>query len=617
MLDAPRTTKAIETPRRTIDVHTPRWLWWHDAPRPFVVAAFVTAALGFFVRAYRTFATDFPLNDGGLFLVMTRDLQRSHYLLPVTTTYNGAGIPFAYSPFGFYVAGLLNDITRIPLLDVFRLLTLFVTTAVVVALFALAREMLASRVAIIAATVAFALIPRSFVWLLMGGGLTRSFGYLFALLAIRQVYLLYTRRELRLVPLAALFSALTFMSHLETGKWLAISIAVFFLCYGRHWRGVMHSALLAVGTLVLSAPWWGTVIAYHGLAPFLAASGTDVSVFTGKAERTEIWNALKVFGIATNEPYFWLIGSIALLGVLTTTVSALAATNRRNVVLPVLPIWWLAAVVLDNRAAATYTTAPIALLAGIALADVILPALTRAFASSSLEWHETMTPSLRQTLSATTSSIPNNATDTGATYRAVAADRGGERGAWRPSGTKASWRLVAREWPVILVVGAMLGYAVLGALTPRHDVSGDLPSLVSLSPDERAAMIWAGENTPVGSTFFVASGGNAWPTDRIVEWFPALSGRISVNTPQGYEWTPNKGFLGRIFRYNFGVSCAWSDGYCLDRWSIGTGATFEYVFVRADHESDTRCCLLADYLLTDSRYTLIFHNDGAAIYARR
>lgn len=574
----------LEELRRSVEVEggessARSWQWPRLEPLIFPLAIAAATLLGFYVRAVRVFATDFPLNDGGMFYTMTRDLQRNHYLIPSYTSFNHENIPFAYSPFGFYAAGLINSITRLSLVEVFRFLPLLVTTATILAFFRLARTMLASQAAVLAAVVAFALIPRSFIWLLMGGGITRSFGYLFALLALREVYLLYTRGESRFLLPAALYSGLTLLSHLETGRFLAISIAVFFVCYARQWKSVAHSALLAVGAVVVSAPWWLAVMVDLGTQPFRSASQTGVSVFTGKAERTEIWNALKVFGIQTNEPYFWLIGSIALLGVLTTTVSALSASTKRHIVLPVLPLWWLASVVFDNRAAATYMSAAVALLTGIAIAEVILPALNRAFVSSSPTWQE-------------------------------------EHPLKDVREIHPSLRSVLRQWPVLLALGALLAYSTLGVLTTRSNVSGDLPTLVSLTKDERAAMIWMRDHTPPQSDVLVITGVSAWPNDRVVEWLPALAERRSVDTPQGQEWVPDKEFLGRIFRHGQAQACAWQDSYCLDRWTLATGAPFNYVYVRTTRTGDDRCCGIADYLLTDSRYELVFHNGDAAIYEK-
>ena len=39
---------------------------------------------------------------------MTRDLQANGFLIPAVTSYNGGGLPFAYPPLGFYLAGSLQ-----------------------------------------------------------------------------------------------------------------------------------------------------------------------------------------------------------------------------------------------------------------------------------------------------------------------------------------------------------------------------------------------------------------------------------------------------------------------------------------------------------------------------
>ena len=51
---------------------------------------------------------------------VVQELQQNGYRWPTFTSYNGAGIPFAYSPLAFYVTGLASDITRIELIEIFR-----------------------------------------------------------------------------------------------------------------------------------------------------------------------------------------------------------------------------------------------------------------------------------------------------------------------------------------------------------------------------------------------------------------------------------------------------------------------------------------------------------------
>src|SRR5688572_22420328 len=111
----------------------------------------LAVAAGVVVRAVHVLSAPFPLNDGGLFFAMVRDLQRADYLLPPFTSYNAADIPFAYPPLGFYLAGLLEQLTPLDLVDVFRWLPLAATSLTIVACWLLARELLPSRTAVVAA----------------------------------------------------------------------------------------------------------------------------------------------------------------------------------------------------------------------------------------------------------------------------------------------------------------------------------------------------------------------------------------------------------------------------------------------------------------------------------
>jgi hypothetical protein len=350
---------------------------------------------------------------------------------------------------------------------------------------------------------------------------------------------------------------------------------IFFICYGANRTGLIHSVLTGAGTLLIIAPWLITVLSYHGIAPFQAANQTGSSIFTGPVDRQNIRNMIHVFGLGTNEPYFWLLGTFGLLGALIYLVRSLADAAEREITLPALPIWWLVIVLLDNRAANTYTTIPVALCAGVGLADMVLPALNRALGDR---------PSARQI--------------------ALSLDGASEY--------RRAWDTFARHWPAVLVTVLMLWYSTWGALTTSANVSGDLPTLTSLTHDDRAAMQWVSEETPGGSRFLVVSGKGIWPSDSVSEWFPTLSGRISLGTPQGYEWLPDKAFQTKIWKHDQLQACAFSDSNCIDRWSVMTGDDFDYIYVRIGDG----CCGLASNLLSDYRYDLVYNGPGAMIFAR-
>src|SRR4051812_26670534 len=144
-------------------------------------AAIVLAAA---IRTFLVLSRDFPLNDGALFYLMTKELGAHGFQLPVATAYNGAGIPFAYSPLGFYLTAFLHTVGGFDLANLLRVLPLIFSSLCVVAFYLLARELTASRATLVATLCTFAVLPRSFLWLIMGGGLTRSIGFMFAILTL-------------------------------------------------------------------------------------------------------------------------------------------------------------------------------------------------------------------------------------------------------------------------------------------------------------------------------------------------------------------------------------------------------------------------------------------------
>ena len=315
-------------------------------------------------------ATDFPLQDGGLFYTMIRDLQEAGFALPWFTSYNSAGIPFAYPPLGFYLAGLIDVLTPGSLFEVLRFLPLAMSLASLVAFYFLARTMLASEAQANLAMLAFALLPEVFRWLIMGGGLTRSLGLLFAILAIRQAYLLYTDPSTRHVLLTIAFAGCTVLSHPELAYFAAYSIALVYLMYARDRAGLLRSVVVATGTLLVSAPWWAIAIARHGLAAF------QVLVDDGW---TWYWGLIRLLLLqVTAEPFFPVLGVVALLGLL-------ACLRQRQLF---LPLWVLSIFVVQARGPFAKATVPLALLFGIGVTEVLLPFLNGTARVTAERWKQ-------------------------------------------------------------------------------------------------------------------------------------------------------------------------------------------------------------------------------------
>src|SRR5258706_7011628 len=133
-----------------------------NANRSTLLFLFLTILLGFYVRLSNVLQASYPINDGGLFYTMAVDLQANHYILPAITSYNAAGIPFAYPPLAFYLAGLLSDIFGWSLLDMFRILPAIISMAVLPGLYWLPKDPVKSEAQASTAFLFFSLSPCGF-----------------------------------------------------------------------------------------------------------------------------------------------------------------------------------------------------------------------------------------------------------------------------------------------------------------------------------------------------------------------------------------------------------------------------------------------------------------------
>ena len=233
-----------------------------------------TFLFGSIARFFPGMQAGFPLNDGGMFYSMIRDLRSNGFVLPAITSYNHLNIPFAYPPFGFYFAAFLSSAFGFSEIEILRWLPPVVNTLSIFAFYALASNVLESRQRGAVAAIFYALTPGASAWFIMGGGLTRSFGSLFMLLSLWWVYRLFRTGGRTAWILSTVFCSLTVLSHPEVGIHTAAGCILLWLFYGRTWRSAIHALAVGLGTLSLSAPWWGSVLVQHGLAPFLSALNT-------------------------------------------------------------------------------------------------------------------------------------------------------------------------------------------------------------------------------------------------------------------------------------------------------------------------------------------------------
>ena len=328
----------------------------------------VAILLGGLVRFLPALTAGFPVNDGGMFMLMSEELKANHYALPAFTAYNQAHIPFAYPPLGFYVTALISDLFSLPVMAVERWSPALVSTLALLAFFLMAREALNSDHQAGLATIFYGLAPASFGWAVMGGGITRAYGLAFLYLTVAWTMRLYARPRATTALLTAVFGALAALSHPETGLQAAAACLLLWFFRGRSRMSMGWSIVVAVCVLVFTAPWWGTVLAVHGAAPFLSATQTSNDRVTAIVQ-------LVTLQIDGNNVFFPVTVALGLIGLV-------AGLARRRYL---LPLWFLLPFLVDPRSAGGIAMIPLAMMAAVGFDQVLAPGLL-ALRSRTGDW---------------------------------------------------------------------------------------------------------------------------------------------------------------------------------------------------------------------------------------
>jgi hypothetical protein len=520
----------------------------------------LATGLAAFIRLSHVLTADFPYNDGGMFSVMVTDLLANDYALPAFTSYNFSQIPYAYSPLPFYVAALTTDLIGVQVVDVIRVLPAVISLFTIPAFLLLALVLLPSRTQAFIAVLAFAMLPRSHKWLIMGGGLTRAAGLLFALLTIYFSYLLFTRGQKRYIVLTTITASLCLLSHPGATWFAAFSVFLLALFYLRDPKILLYCLVVALGVILLTSPWWYRLIQQHSFTPFSAASSSGWQTFF-------FWIPLFLFDFA-EEPFLGILSVLGLLGLFVTLA-------RKNYF---LFLWLIAIFALGPRSGATHAMIPLAMLIGIGIDQLVLPAISKSATGDGNQAAEKKLQGIGSGLNRSLSGlIPK----------------------------------VFLTFLLVYILNAAYAAPVLG-----EGLLNDLPF------EERVAMSWIAEHTPSDSTFIVITSlDNPW-IDRSSEWFPVLAQRKSVATVQGTEWFPEGEMNNAWIQYLLLQQCAFKKTNCLDEWHADIGKNFSHIYVRKElHgniiQSPDCCYALRDDLEDDPSYQLIYENLGAAVFEKR
>lgn len=315
---------------------------------------FAALLFGAIIRFWPAFTNRFPLNDGGMFYTMILDLKENDYRLPEFTEYNNVDIPFAYPPLGFYIAASLSDLLPVSELGLLLWLPALVNTLSVFFFYKLAGQVLHSRLATSLAVLIYALSSRAFLWQVMGGGITRAFGMLFFILMLWQAIQLFKSEEGHPAHLALtiLFGAGAILSHPQTALHAVLGGAILFGFYGLNKRGGLSALAVGLGVVLLTAPWWGTVLLRHGFEPLLSA---------GQTSQRTLESYLAILDFSGLDDYVFLPAFLLAI------VGAVVMFKRREFL---LITWPLLALLADPRGGEGIALLPLSMLAGIGLEKV-------------------------------------------------------------------------------------------------------------------------------------------------------------------------------------------------------------------------------------------------------
>jgi hypothetical protein len=321
---------------------------------------FAAILFGAWFRIMPAWMAGFPVNDGGMFYTMMKDLQANHYIPPLYTSYNQLNIPFAYPPLAFYIGAGLNDLFDISLLAILQWLPAIIHTACIPALYFLAKELTGDKFTGAVAALVFALTPHLNAWLSVGGGLTRSFGTLFLIFTILFSYRLLVKKDERAIGWTILFGGLTVLSHTESTIF-AIGIPIYiWIAKSRSLKSALQGGSVALGVFLFAGPWYGMVISRHGFETLLSALQTGGQT---------IWAVLRLINIdiITEEPYLDLLGVFGVLGMLLLVI-------KKQYFIPVM---FMLMYLVQPRSAHTVGNIPLALAAGLFITEVLLPAISK------------------------------------------------------------------------------------------------------------------------------------------------------------------------------------------------------------------------------------------------
>lgn len=520
----------------------------------------------------------YPAFGAGLYIRMAEQVSQNGYQLPTTITGYAEPIPFAYPPLMYYVTAVVMDLTGAGPVAVSRFLPGIVSIVYLVPFFLFARELFGSPRPAGVATFILAVSPPVLQWHISAGGIVRTPAALFLIMGLYTGLKLFTtHRRVWLTASVVLFT-LTMLTHPVYTVFFGLSFLCLYGGFDRSLHGLVQGAVVAVGGVVLSAPWWTRIISIHGLDVLTGAAGTHggigqrlpAVVLSFAPSWIQQLSPGLVSGVQSNEIFAlrpWMIdlfsvGTLVLLAWFALFMGAsvsLAVTNdfrssRRKMFLT----GWFGVTLL------VLPQPRFLFLVGA----LIIPAV----------FYESLHPLAAWLLQSERFDV-----------------------------TVSPRRLEIIVLAVLVVAGLTTGVLYAGGQLNSHAGSSSLPQFVESSDEE--AMQWAKEDTPRDATFAVMGD--------TAEWFPLMSDRNIATGPWGIEWLGGERYDEELEQFTVLSTCTTEE--CVSKTLLEMDETPDYLYLPKDEYTvrgmETSVPKPTVERIADAPgYTVAYQNDEVVVF---
>lgn len=216
----------------------------------------------------------YPALGGGLYLMMAETIGENGYRLPARIPYyTSEGIPFGYPPLMLYVASFLIDI-GISKISIARFFPVIPLSASLISYYYFAEELLENPPGAALAAIIVGTSPAILQYTISAGGFVRATALMFTIIGLYTGVKLFKTDSWYWASWSIVLFGLTVLTHPKYTLSFGTSYLVFYLWFDRTVSGLLRGISVALGGLLLAAPWWLSVATVHGFEIFLQASET-------------------------------------------------------------------------------------------------------------------------------------------------------------------------------------------------------------------------------------------------------------------------------------------------------------------------------------------------------